>query len=347
MNQDPIPPGGSAWRRLARLVAVVVTLAALTSVVLLPAVVPVGLLATNAIQQLGVPPVGRALERPPERSLVYAADGTVLARLHATEDRVVIPLSGIPPDVRDAVLAIEDARFYRHGALDYRVLGRALLADLYGGGIRQGGSTITQQSVKQTVTGASVTLRRRLAEAIGAIQLERRLSKDRILEAYLNEVYFGEGAYGIEAAAEHYFSEPARELTLAEGAALAAAIASPARFRPTAGREALARRNLVLGRMAALGFAPGSEVAAALRQPLRTHLHRSTRRYPFFVQVVERQLLRDHALDGTLGPAGSAARERALFEGGLAIHTTLGTGRQRLAEAAVAEDLGAGGPQAA
>ena len=330
--------GRRPWRRL--LVAVVVTSLVLSGVVL-AAVVPTALVATAAARDLGgsAHPLGRLLARPPANSVVYAADGSVLAVLHADQDRTVVPLSAVPATVRDAVLAIEDARFYAHGALDLRGIVRAAVTDLFSDHISQGGSDLTQQYVKNVVTGDQVSLRRKLVEALDAVQLERHLSKDQILAAYLNRVYFGDGVYGIATAAEHYFSRPVGRLTLAQAAALAGTIASPQRFKPTAGRAALARRDLVLDRMAALGFASPARVAAAKRQPLRPRLHPETVRYPYFVDDVTRVLLGDHALDEGLGPVGSAARRRAVFEGGLSVTTSLRPDDQRLAERAVGDRL--------
>ncbi|HEX8132738.1 MAG TPA: transglycosylase domain-containing protein, partial [Actinomycetes bacterium] len=326
--------GPRTWGRL--LLVVLVTSLVLSAVVL-AAVVPTALVATAAAKDLGGSghPLGRLLARPPASTVVHAADGSVLAVLHGDQDRTVVPLSAVPVTVRDAVLAVEDARFYDHGALDLHGILRAAVADLLSGNISEGGSDLTQQYVKNVVTGDRISLHRKLVEALDAIQLERRLSKDQILAAYLNRVYFGDGVYGIATAAEHYFSRPVGRLTLAQAAALAGTIASPERFRPTAGQQALARRNLVLDRMAELGFASRARVAAAERQPLRPRLHPDTVRYPYFVDDVTRELLGDHALDTALGPAGSAARRRAVFEGGLSVATTLRPDDQRLAEQAV------------
>jgi hypothetical protein len=343
-------PGGLSmsdrrpWRRL--LLLVVVTSLVLSSTAL-TVVVPAALAARTVARGFGgdTHPLGRLLARPPTRSVVHAADGSVLAVLHGDQDRTVVPLSAVPATVRDTVLAIEDARFYAHGALDLRGIARAAVTDLFSGHISQGGSDLTQQYVKNVVTGDRVSLHRKLVEALDAAQLERRLSKDQILAAYLNRVYFGEGVYGIATAAEHYFSRPLGRLTLAQAAALAGTIASPERFRPTAGGTALARRDEVLDRMAAVGFASPARVAAAKRQPLRPRLHPETVRYPYFVDDVTRTLLGDHALDGALGPAGSAARRRAVFEGGLSVTTTLRPDDQRAAERAVGDRLdGAGRP---
>jgi membrane peptidoglycan carboxypeptidase len=331
----------SGRRPWARLLLVVLATSLVLSAVVLAAVVPTALVATAAAKDLGGSghPLGRLLARPPASTVVHAADGSVLAVLHGAQDRTVVPLSAVPVTVRDAVLAIEDARFYQHGALDLHGILRAAVADLLSGHISEGGSDLTQQYVKNVITGDRISLHRKLVEALDATQLERRLSKDQILAAYLNRVYFGDGVYGVATAAEHYFSRPVGRLTLAQAAAVAGTIASPERFKPTAGWEALARRNLVLERMAELGFASPARVAAAERQPLRPRLHPETVRYPYFVDDVTRELLGDHALDQALGPAGSPARRRAVFEGGLSVTTTLRPADQRLAEQAVGDRL--------
>jgi membrane peptidoglycan carboxypeptidase len=340
VHVGPLHQLGRPPDRWLRLAAMMLATALVVGLAALPLAVPAARLAGAATRGFGgTPALGRLLRPPQASSVIYAADGSVLAVLHGAQDRAVVPLSAVPPTVRDAVLAVEDARFYQHGALDPRGIVRALLADLRAGGFLEGGSTIAQQYVKNVVTGDQVSLHRKVVEAIDAAQLERRLSKDQILDAYLNEVYFGEGVYGIATAARHYFSEPLRELSLAEAASLAGTIASPERFKPTAGRQALARRNLVLDRMAAAGFAGPAQVAAAKRQPLRPRVHPEPDRFPYFVDDVTRQLLGSPALDATLGPAGSAARRRAVYQGGLAIRTTLRPEEQRLAEAAVRDQL--------
>src|SRR4029453_8418457 len=215
------------------------------------------------------------------------------------------------------------------------------------GQLREGGSSIAQQYVKNVVTGDQRSLHGKLVEVVDAAELERSASKDQILAAYLNRVYFGEGAYGIATAAEHYFATPVGRLSLAPAAALAGTIASPERFRPTAGRAALARRNLVLEHMAAVGFASPARAAAAERQALRPRGRPEPRRFPYVVDAVTRALLDDHELDAALGPAGSAARRRAVFEGGLRINTGLRPADQRLAETAVRDRLAGVGVDAA
>jgi membrane peptidoglycan carboxypeptidase len=340
----------SPWaRRLAgrclRLVAAVAATSLLLAGITLAGLVPAAHRAAAAVHEVGEAgaPVGRLLAPPPTRSVVDAADGSVLAVLHGDQDRMVVPLSAVPARVRDAVLAAEDARFYAHGPLDLRGIARAAVVDVTSGHLLEGGSSIAQQYVKNVVTGDRPSLGRKLVEAVDAAELERWASKDQILADYLNRVYFGEGVYGIATAAEHYFSRPVGRLSLAQAAALAGTIASPERFRPTAGRAALARRNQVLDRMAAVGFASPARVAAAKRQPLAPRLQHEAVHFPYVVDAVTRALLGDPALDGALGPAGSAARRRAVYEGGLRVTTTLRPADQHRAEQAVRGRLAGSG----
>jgi membrane peptidoglycan carboxypeptidase len=347
-----IPPAPSSRGPVGRylgLVAVVTAISVLLSGLALAGLVPAAVAATAAARELGghADPLGGLLARPPTRSVVRAADGSVLAVLHGDQDRVVVPLAAVPVTVRDAVLAAEDARFYAHGALDVRGIVRAAVVDLTSHRLREGGSSIAQQYVKNVATGDRRSLGRKLAEAVDAAELERSATKDQILAAYLNQVYFGEGTYGIATAAQHYFATPVGRLSLAQAAALAGTIASPERFRPTAGRAALARRNLVLEHMAAVGFASPARAAAAERQPLRPRVRPEPRRFPHVVDAVTRALLDDHELDAALGPAGSAARRRAVFEGGLRVTTSLRPADQRLAETAVRDRLAGVGVDAA
>src|SRR5206468_1192598 len=149
-------------------------------------------------------------------SFLYASDGSLITSLHATEDRVVLTEGQMTQDVRDAVVAIEDRRFYEHHGVDPEAILRAAVNDLRSGQVVEGGSTITQQLVKNLYTGDDQTLARKFDEAVLAWQLERRLTKQEILTEYLNTVYFGEGAYGVEAAAKTYVGVDASALTLAE-----------------------------------------------------------------------------------------------------------------------------------
>ncbi len=183
----------------------------------------------------------------------------------------------------------------------------------------QGGSTITQQYVKNALVGAAPTARRKLQEAVLAYQVERRYSKDEILERYLNTIYFGQGASGIEAAAEAFFSRPASSLSVERGALLAALIASPARFDPVEHPVAArARRDEVLGLMREQGYLSPAAYGEARARPLDLRLAPPAVSPSWFVRYVERLILDDPRFGQT-----PSERYRALFEGGLSVHTTL------------------------
>jgi penicillin-binding protein 1A len=276
-------------------------------------------------------------EVPQERqsSTLYAADGTLVNTFHAEENRKVVPLEEIPAHVRDAVIAIEDERFYRHRGVDVRAVLRALRANTRAGQVAEGGSTITQQYVKKVILqDDSQTVSRKVEEASMALQLERQYSKERILELYLNAIYFGNGAYGIEAAARQYFGKSVPELTLAEGALLAGLIQRPSATDPyKAPDEALARRNVVLERMRRNRFASDAEVDAALAEPLAlgSAVTPAAERYaaPYFVEEVKQWILDDPRFGAT-----PRARRDLLFGGGLRIHTTVDLALQSQAEQA-------------
>jgi membrane peptidoglycan carboxypeptidase len=237
-------------------------------------------------------------------------------------------------------VAIEDDRFFEHGGIDMRGILRAAVADLRKGTIAQGGSTLTQQYIKKVVTGDSRTLDRKLREAMYAVELERRWSKSQILEAYLNQAYFGDGVYGIATAAQHYFGgKSLRRLTLAEAAALAATIQAPNRLKPTRAKDNKPRRMAVLDRMQERGFASAASVARAKKEKLKVKLFTASTRQPYFVEYIKQQLLHDPAYDKVLGKEDTEKRKRMVFQGGLKIYTTLEPKRQAQARAAVANQL--------
>jgi membrane peptidoglycan carboxypeptidase len=329
---------GVVGSRLVLIVGVVLAVALTGSAALLPLVVPAGAFAKDTVRHLGdVPPLQEALPDPAQRSVIYAADGkTPLAELVKDENRQVVRLKDVPKRVRNAVVAIEDDRFYQHHGVDFRGIMRAAVANIRSGEISQGGSTLSQQLIKNIVTGNSRTIDRKLREAMYAVQLERRMSKDEILERYLNQAYFGEGVYGIATAAKHYFhNKSVKFLTLSEAASLAATIASPEKFKPTRRKTNLARRNLVLDRMLTLGFARPKEVAKAKREKLVVKRFKQPNRQPYFVRFITDQLLNDPRYNKELGKPGSAERVRKVFQGGLKIYTTLQRTKQAEAEAAV------------
>ncbi len=190
-----------------------------------------------------------------QTTLIYDGNGEVIGSLYGSENRLVTTLDKIPLHVQQAFIAAEDLRFYEHNGIDpVRILG-ALWQNIKSGGFSQGASTITQQLIKLTHLTSEKTLSRKAQEAVLALQLERVLSKEEILENYLNTVYFGKGAYGIEAAANTYFSKSASELTIAEGALLAGIIKSPSGYAPHLNPErAILRRNHILTTMEENGF---------------------------------------------------------------------------------------------
>jgi penicillin-binding protein 1A len=268
-----------------------------------------------------------------QTSFVFAADDSILTQLHAVEDRVVLPTSQIPRSIRDAVVAIEDRRFYLHHGIDGRAIVRATYMNVRTGSITEGGSTITQQLVKNLYTGGERTIARKLSEASLAWQLEDRLSKEQILTRYLNTVYFGRGAYGVQAAARTFFGTDAKDLGLARSAMLAGLITSPGHFDPYEYPErALGRRGVVLRLMDELGMVSRAARRRAQRQPLRLHRGEESGRSedPYFIDYLKDWFLSNPDFGET-----REDRYRLLFTGGLRIHTTLQPAIQEAAQRAV------------
>lgn len=208
-----------------------------------------------------------------QTTMLYDADGQEITGVHSSENRRKIPLSSVPRPVQLAFLAAEDARFYSHHGIDLYRIGGALLSNLKSMSRGQGASTITQQLIKLTHLNPEKTLARKAQEAFLALQLERKANKDEILEMYLNVIYFGNGAYGIESAAQAYFRKPASELTLAEGALMAAIIKAPSSYAPHINPEnALQRRNSILKDMAEYKFITDEASRQAIAQPIELNM---------------------------------------------------------------------------
>ncbi len=295
---------------------------------------------------LEVPRLGRGdlVFDPPQTTKILAADGRVIADLHAGEDRTIVSLHEVPRHTRRAVIAIEDRRFFTHDGVDLRAIARAAAENVSNGGIEQGGSTITQQLVKNTLIAPRErtrdTLGRKLDEIALARQLEKRLSKEQILKRYLNTVYFGQGSYGIQTAAETHFGKPAEDLTLAQSATLAGMIKSPSYFDPHAHpKRAKRRRRVVLDQMAGLGFISPERATKASSRPLRAVRPGNDQRYPaaYFIDYVKRLLVFDDRFE----MLGKTVRRRwqQLIKGGLRIHTTADLDMQVAAEQAISETL--------
>ncbi|HWC14669.1 MAG TPA: transglycosylase domain-containing protein [Actinomycetota bacterium] len=301
-------------------------------------------LTTAACAQLSELP--RLSERdllPPnlaQSSKIYSSDGKLITTLHEEQNRTIIPLERMPQHLLDAVIAIEDQRFYEHDGVDVRAVIRAIVANATSGEIREGGSTITQQYVKNIIISpgetAPKTIERKLDEAALARQLETKLDKDEILERYLNTVYFGQGAYGVEAAAKTYFGKPARKLSLPQSATLAGIIRLPDQYDPFNNRAASKeRRNLVLERMAQQDYIDPARAAKAQRSKLKLQRGAFRDRYPapYFIDYVQRLVTYHPSFRGV----GKTAQQRTrrLFKGGLKIHTTVDLDMQAAAEKAV------------
>ncbi len=264
---------------LAKLAGTIVLAGALVAGLLFPWVGGTGLAARNSASLLDALPVELTDRTPAGNSRVLAADGSLITNFY-TNNRTPVTSDQIAEVMKQALVAIEDARFYEHNGLDVQGTLRALATNVAAGSVREGGSTLTQQLVKQTLLQTAATpeerqaateesVGRKLREARLALALEDTYSKDEILTRYLNIVYFGQGAYGIQAAAQRYFSVNAADLTLPQAAMLAGLVQSPANDDPLTNPEkAQTRRNQVLDRMARQGYISEQEVAEISPQPV-------------------------------------------------------------------------------
>ncbi|NRQ33371.1 penicillin-binding protein [Nonomuraea sp. NN258] len=340
---------GTRLSSVTRLAAAAAAAGVVAAALALPAVGGSGAAVVAATEALNLRPAALTEPPLPEKTTVYDAAGNAIAQFYA-QDRKVVPLARISEPMRTAIVAIEDDRFYQHGAIDLEGTARALVKNLTTGGISQGGSSITQQYVKQVLLNSADTEQeknaalegsyaRKLRELRHAMYVERKYSKDQILEKYLNIAYFGAGANGVEAAARRFFGVPAARLDLAQAATLAGAVQDPNRTDPNLGAKArkllLQRRNVVLDRMAELGRITRAQADTAkagklgyrgIRQPNGCQ----ESRYPYFCEYVRHELLADRAFGKT-----RRQREQAFGLGGLKVRTTLDPKAQRAAESAI------------
>ena len=271
----------------------------------------------------------RTLGEPAQNSSVFDRNGKLMAVLHAEENRSPVNLEQIPRVVVDAILDVEDEEFWVHGGFNLRSALRALVTNVQSGEVRQGGSTITQQLVKNSLLTPEKSVDRKVKEAVLAVRLEDNLSKEEILERYMNIVYFGNGAYGIQAAAETYFNSSVEKLTLGQAALLAGIIRNPVGYDPVKQPEqARSRRNLALDRMVVNGHLTEAEADAARDDPIPTRVFTPLPAPDdYFVEEVKQRLLDDTRLGET-----PQERYNAVFKGGLRIQTTLDPDLQELAE---------------
>lgn len=315
-----VPTLATARRRIAAFIA------ALLVVVLMP-----GCADWEMPELSAEPPI------PDQTSRIYGADGSTIASLHAVENREVVAITEMAQAARNSVIAIEDPSFFDHDGVDYKAIGRALVRNVEAGEPTQGGSTITQQYVKNTLVGSERTYERKLREAGYAMQIERSYPKEKILELYMNTVYFGRGAYGIQAAASLYFNKNASELTLGEAAMLAGMIQSPANWDPYADLEGcLRRRERVFDQLVATGKYPKADIEAARAAGVIMAPFSDLDRFraPYFVDFIRQWILNDSYFGDT-----PSQRADLLYKGGLRIETTLDPAIQTSAENAIGRVL--------
>ncbi len=293
-----------------------------------------GLIALVAWYAYDLPDIAQleaaAGKRGPAVTLT-AADGSVLAH-YGDLYGVAVQLHALPPHLPHAVLAIEDRRFYEHAGVDPRGIARAMWDNIWAGGLRSGGSTISQQLAKNLFLSPERTLRRKVQEALLALWLERRFGKDQILTIYLNRVYFGQGAYGVDAAARRYFGKPARDVSVYEAALLAGLLKAPSRYNPVSSPElAAGRAGVVLDSMVDAGWLTARQAARARAGGVAVHGTGTG---------AESRYAADWVLE--------RARDYVGYAGGdLVVATTIEPRLQFLAERAVAANLDAARDRAA
>jgi membrane peptidoglycan carboxypeptidase len=319
-----------------------------------PGAAMTGAIARSGADSLEDLPTDMNIGQQAQRSQLLNADGSVLATFYA-ENRVDVSLGQVAPIMQKAQVAIEDNRFFEHGPIDFRGTSRALLSNVAGGST-QGGSTLTQQFVKQVRIEAAEakgdqagvqaaqeqTLSRKIQELRYAVALEKKYSKKEILEKYLNIAYYGDGAYGVEAAAKHYFNTTAAKLTLPQAAMLAGLVQNPVATDPVNNPEAaITRRNTVLNRMAQLNIISKDEAEQAKKVAFDKSKVVSAKKdciaskYPFVCDYAKHALLNMPALGKT-----KEERLTLLNRGGLTIHTLIDPKAQASAESAVARMVG-------
>ncbi|WP_326698284.1 penicillin-binding protein [Streptomyces sp. NBC_01754] len=341
--------GLSTTQQAAKFLGVAALSGAVLAGIALPAAGALGLAAKGTVE--GFDEIPSNLKTPPlsQRTTILDSEGGTLATVYS-RDRTVVPLKDMSPYLQDAIVAIEDSRFYEHGAVDLKGILRAMNRNVQSGGTAQGASTLTQQYVKnvfveeagddpgKVAEATQQTLGRKVRELKYAIQVEEELGKKKILENYLNITFFGQQAYGVEAASQRYFSKHAKDLALEEAAMLAGLVQSPTRYDPVNdAEEATKRRNTVLRRMADVGSISQDEAAKAIATPLKLKVKKpqngcitAVSGSGFFCDYVRKTILSEPAF-------GKTAEDRTKLWnlGGLTIKTTLSPRAQKAANEAV------------
>ena len=263
----------------------------------------------------------------PERNTVFDVDGKIYSRL-AGANRLKVPLKEVSPLFIQALLAREDTRFYEHGGIDWRGVARALYRDIASGSAKEGASSITQQLARNSLPLGGRTISRKLLEAMVALRIERELSKDEILELYVNRIYFGSGCYGVETASQSYFGKNASKLDLSESALLAGLIRSPNRFSPLKNpKGAAVQRNTVLDRLQELKKITAAQADQAKHQKINSHPRRLT------------LIQENYAMDAVQRDLNFLLTPDQIDNGGLFIYTTLDPAVQKAATDALEKQL--------
>lgn len=264
--------------------------------------------------------------RPAASSQIYDINGNELASVHAEQNRVPVKISQVPEHLKDAFIAVEDVRFYDHAGVDPKGIMRALFANITDQEVSEGGSTITQQLAKNAYLTQDRTYKRKIQEMFLALQLERKYTKDEILELYLNQIYFGQGAYGVQAAAKTYFGKNVEELDLNECAMLAGIPKSPNYYSPLNNLQAAQERKaVVLDQMAKYGYISTSTATKTKAEELKLVKVQTLAEQGFasyFIDYVTQLMIEKYGAD-------------AVYQEGLKIYTTLDKDMQRSAEAAM------------
>ncbi|MGW6743627.1 transglycosylase domain-containing protein [Streptomyces sp. NPDC055025] len=345
--------GLTGTQQAAKFLGVSVLAGAVLAGIALPAFGALGLAAKGTVE--GFDEIPANLKTPPlsQRTTILDSKGGRIATVYS-RDRTVVPLKDISPYMQKAIVAIEDSRFYEHGAVDLKGVLRALNRNAQSGGVAQGASTLTQQYVKnvfveeagddpeKVAAATQQTLGRKIQELKYAIQVEEELGKKKILENYLNITFFGQQAYGIEAAAQRYFSKPAKDLKVEEAAMLAGIVQSPSRYDPVNDEEeATKRRNTVLQRMADVRDISQAEADRAKATPIKLNVSRpkngcitAVSGAGFFCDYVRSVFLNDPVF-------GKDREERAKVwnQGGLTVRTTLDPQAQNSAQESVKDHV--------
>ena len=333
---------------VARLAVVGVVGGAIMAAMAVPVVAAFGKASEVAGEQIGALPAELATPPLPNRTYMLDADGNRIATLFE-ENRVSVPLSQISENMQRAIIAVEDERFYEHKGVDVQGLIRAQLENTASGSIQQGASTLTMQYVRNVLVTAAAdeeqveaaveqTTARKLQEIRYAVQVERELTKDEILNRYLNIAYFGSGAYGVEAASRRYFGHSAKKLTTAEAATLAGIVQSPVGYDPLVNPEdSETRRNAVLTKMESLDYITPEQYQKAVGKPIGSYLNPkkisngcAESKYPFYCDYAVKQILNDPNYGKT-----TQDREDFLKRGGLVIRTAMQPKAQAAATNAV------------